>query len=102
MYPLSSLALLTTHIDHEHLMVLELKHSFGDTNRSCSTLNNVLFGWLVNFCEEAVQIWEEVGQTMDDGKQARYDMTQVQDLLLWQSSLIPSLVGSLNGFVFPK
>lgn len=47
MYPLSSFTLLATDVDHEHLVVLELKGSFSDTDRTRPTLNDVLFRWLI-------------------------------------------------------
>ena len=74
MYPFSSFALLTTDIDHEHLMILELKRSFGDTDGSCSALNNVLFRWMVGLPKQAVQIGEKVGQAVDNDKYARYNV----------------------------
>lgn len=72
MYPLSSFTLLTTHIDHEHFMILELKCSFGDTDCSCTALNDVLFRWFVRFVEQTIQFWEEVGHTVDDGNRMRH------------------------------
>lgn len=43
MDPLSPLALLPTHIDHEHFMVLQLEDRLSDTDRPSPASNNVLF-----------------------------------------------------------
>ena len=84
-------------------MILELERSFGDTNGSRSALNDVLFRRLVSLSKQAVQIWEEVGQTVDECKHTRQRKDEkVQGLLLRQSSFVPSRIGFLNGLVPPE
>ena len=60
--PLPSLALLATHVDHQHLMIPKVEARFCNADRPCSTLNYVLFVWNIVGLEKALQISEVIVQ----------------------------------------
>lgn len=42
-YPFATLALLTTDVDHQHLVFTQMEDSFCDTNSPCARVNDILF-----------------------------------------------------------
>lgn len=62
MYPLSSLALLSTDVDHAELAVLQFELRFRYTNRSGAAVNNVFLVGLILWVEQPFKIRVEIWQ----------------------------------------
>lgn len=55
MNPFPSLALLSTHIDHEHLMILQCKRRLCNPDRPRSALDDILIMGLVRWVKQPIQ-----------------------------------------------
>lgn len=60
MNPFSSLALLSTDIDHKHLMITQLEECLCDTNCSRTGMDDILFVGGICWVEKAVKVGKEV------------------------------------------
>lgn len=60
MNPFSSLALLTTDVDHEHLMVAQLEDRLSDSNCSGTSMHNVLLVGDICGIEKTVEVRKEI------------------------------------------
>ena len=79
MNPLPSLALLTTHVDHQHFVISKCEARFCNADCPCSALEYVLLVRNVVGLEKAFQVSEVIAQAVRDAcerssqsKQARW------------------------------
>lgn len=58
MNPFPPFALLTTHVDHQHLVVPQIEASFRNADRASPAMNDVLLVGSIVGIKESVQIRE--------------------------------------------
>jgi len=85
MYPLSSLALLSADVHHKHLMVLQLKDGFCDSNGPRTTADDILLWGHILGIKQPIQVRIEVQQAVvtDALKQPDAEVTVIKHLLFW-------------------
>ena len=64
MDPLPPLALLATHVDHQHLMIPQVEARFRNADCSCPTLNDVLLVRNIVGIKKSFQVSEVIVQAV--------------------------------------
>jgi hypothetical protein len=64
--PLPPLALLATHINHQHFMIPQIEACFRDADCPSPTVNDVLLIWKIMRIKESFQIREVIVQAIRD------------------------------------